>query len=161
MLSLPIAHIAQWALLHHDTHHFKQYIRSRHRSQLRIGIIRWRHLHNISPDQVNFLESSNDSSKFPCTPPSSLRGSGSRCERGIKSIDIDRQVHGVCGADPVDYLLDDTIHADSVNFPSLDDLEADVAVIFVVAGAAKGRANSGMDVGVVLEKALLRCVVLS
>lgn len=160
VLFLSIAHITQGALLHHDTHHFKQHIRSCHRSQLRIGIIRWRHLHDISPDQVNFLEPSNDSSQLPCTPPSSLRGSGSRCERGIKSVNIDRQVHGISGADPVDNLLDDAIHADGVNFPSLDDLEAYVAVIFVVAGAAEGRANSGMDVGVVLEKTLLGCVVL-
>jgi hypothetical protein len=76
----------------------------------------------------------------------------------IQGIDIDAQVDGVLQPNPLPDLLDDSISADLVNLPRLDDLETAVAVVLVVRRAGKGGADTGVDVGVVFEEAFLRGV---
>lgn len=56
-------------------------------------------------------------------------------------------------------MFDDALGTDLVDFAGLDDLKAAVAVVLVVAGPAQGRADAGVDVGVVGEQALLSGVV--
>lgn len=76
----------------------------------------------------------------------------------IKRINVDAQVHGLCGTDAVFDPLDNTIGSNFVNLPGLNDLEATVAVVLVVRGSRQRRANAGVDVGVVGKKTFLRCV---
>ena len=56
-------------------------------------------------------------------------------------------------------LLDDARGADLVDFARLDDLEAAVAVVFVVTESGERRADAGVDVGVVAHEAFLCGVV--
>jgi hypothetical protein len=51
------------------------------------------------------------------------------------------------------------VHADCVDLAGLDDLEATVAVILVVAGARERRPNAGVDVTVICKKTFLRGMV--
>lgn len=76
----------------------------------------------------------------------------------VKSIDIDTQIYWVLRSNPVPDLLDDTFSADGVNLPSLRNLEATVAVIFIVRWTRQRRADAGVDVRVVGEKTFLRGV---
>lgn len=70
---------------------------------------------------------------------------------GIERVDVDAQVYRVFGADAIFDLLDDAARADGVDFARLDDFEAAVAVVLVVAGSRECGADSGVDVGVVCQ----------
>lgn len=61
-------------------------------------------------------------------------------------------------AHPLPNLLNNTLRTNLVNFPRLDDFEAAVAVVLVVRRAGQGRADSGVDVGVVGEQTFLSSV---
>lgn len=56
-------------------------------------------------------------------------------------------------------LLDDTFHTNSIDLSRLDDLKAAISIILVIAGTAQCRADTGMDVRVIGEQALLRRMV--
>lgn len=86
---------------------------------------------------------------------SSRVGLTSRVER----VDVQAQVHGISGTHALADLLDDAVRPDGVDLARLDDLEAAVPVVLVIRGPAERRADAGVDVGVVLEEALLRRVV--
>ena len=74
----------------------------------------------------------------------------------IQSINIDTQIHRILGTNAVPDPLDNTISADLVNLARLDDFEATVAVVLIIGGTGKGRADAGVDVGVVFQKTFLR-----
>ena len=146
-------------LLHHQTHDFVQRIRRRHGRQLGIGIIRRRHLHDIRGDEIDSLEPSNDGPQFPSRPPARLRRARRRGEGRIQGVDIDAEVDRFGGPDTLPDLADDALGADAVDFAGLDNLEAAVAVVVVVAEAAEGGADPGMDVAVVGEETFFVRVV--
>ena len=77
----------------------------------------------------------------------------------VEGVDIQRQVHGVLGAHAVPDPLDDAVGADGIDLSSLDDLEAAVAVVLVIARPAESGTDTGVDVGVVAQQALLRGMV--
>lgn len=105
------------------------------------------------------LQAPENGPQLPGRPPARLgRARGGR-KRRVERVDVDGQVHGPVGADAVDDALDDAVGADGVDLAGLDDLEAAVAVVVVVAGPAEGGADAGVDVGVVGEEPFLRGVV--
>lgn len=77
----------------------------------------------------------------------------------IQCVNVQGQVHRVLGANPINSLLNDAIGTNLVNLPRLDNLEATVAIIIIVAWTGQCGANSSMDVCVVGEKAFLGCMV--
>lgn len=83
---------------------------------------------------------------------------GGRTSR-IQGVDIDAQIDGLLGPDAFSDLLDDAMSADGVDGAGLDNLEAAVAVVFVVGGAGEGGADAGVDVAVVGEETFLAGVV--
>lgn len=82
-----------------------------------------------------------------------------RHTRRVQSINVNAEVDRVLGPDAVADLLDDACRADGVNLARFGDLEAAVAVVFVVAEAGEGGADAGVDVAVVGEQALFVGVV--
>ena len=69
----------------------------------------------------------------------------------VEGVDVDGEVDGVFGSDAVTDFLNDAGHADGVDFSCFYDFEAAIAVVVVVAQAAQGRADAGVDVGVVCQ----------
>ena len=67
----------------------------------------------------------------------------------IKRIDINTQIHRLLRPDSIPDLLDDACRADGVDLSRFRDLEAAVAVVFIVAEAGQGGADAGVDVAVV------------
>ena len=158
-LNQTVAHTRQWTVLDHKRHDLVKRIRSRHGSQLSIGVISRSNLDNIRSNKVNTLKTTNDSPEFPSRPTTSLRGTGRRRKRRVKGIDVDREVDRVLVSDALVDFLDDTGGADLVDLTGLDNLEAAVAVVLVVGEAGQGSADSGVDVGVVAHQTLLCGVV--
>jgi hypothetical protein len=76
----------------------------------------------------------------------------------VKGVNVDTQVHGLSGTNPISNFLYYPVRADFVNFSSLDNLEATVAIVLVVRGAGQRRADAGVYVGVIGEETFLRCV---
>lgn len=97
------------------------------------------------------LQAPQNRAQLPSAPTTRLRGPRSRRERRVQGIDIEGQVDGVGRADALDDLLDDALGADLVDLAGLDDLEAAVPVVLVVAGPAERGADARVDVGVVGE----------
>lgn len=77
----------------------------------------------------------------------------------VQRVDVQAKIDRVLGADAVADLLDDPVGADRVDLARLDNLKAAVAVVLVVRRPAQRCADAGVDVGVVLEQALLRSMV--
>lgn len=77
----------------------------------------------------------------------------------IQSVNVQTQVHWVRGSDSVPDLLDDPIDANGIDLTRLHDLKAAVAVILIIRRSTQRRADAGVDVGVVLQQALLCGVV--
>lgn len=119
----------------------------------------YRNLNYVGANQVHVLKAANDTPQLSRRPAAGLGGARGGCKGGIEGVDVDGQVDGVLGANAVEDALDDAVGADLVNLARLDDLEATVPVVLVVAGPAERRADAGVDVGVVGQEALLRCVV--
>lgn len=71
-------HLAQRTLLNHQAHNLIQRIRSRHGSMLGISIICRGNLDDISSDDVDALQTSEDGAEFTSRPAASLRGTRSR-----------------------------------------------------------------------------------
>lgn len=90
----------------------------------------------------------------PLLPPLGLFSSLQLTGR-IERINIQTQIHRIRGADSVANLLDDAVHANGVNLAGLDNLKAAIPVILIVRGPAEGRADTSVNVGVVLEQTLL------
>jgi hypothetical protein len=105
------------------------------------------------------LEPSEDSAKLTRAPAAGLGGAGGGGEGRVEGIDVEGQIDGVCGPDAVDDLFDDAAGADGVDLAGLDDLEAAVPVVLVVAGPAQRRPDPRVDVGVVGQQPLLGRVV--
>jgi hypothetical protein len=121
-----------------------------HGGQLSIGVICWCDFDDIGGDQVDAFEAADDSAELTCSPTTGLgsAGSGSNCSlksvphscipkrstitSWVKCIDVDTQVYRLGSANPVPDLLDDTVSANLVHLPGLDNLEATVAVVLVV-----------------------------
>jgi hypothetical protein len=145
----------QWTSLDHDGHDLIQRIRSRHRSQLSIRIIRGSDLNEIRRDNVDALEPSEDRAQLAGRPAAGLGRAGGGSECGIQSVDVDGEVDGVLGADAFLDLLDDALGADGVDLASFDAREADVAVVFVVTQPGECCADAGVNIAVVGEQAFL------
>lgn len=118
-----------------------------------------RNLDNIRSNQVQVLQTPQDGPQLPGRPATRLGGAGGGGKGRVEGVNVDGQVDGVLGADPLDDALDDVGGADGVDLAGLDDLEAAVAVVGVVRGPAQRRADAGVDVGVVVQQALHRGVV--
>lgn len=60
-------------------------------------------------------------------------------ERGrtsrIQSVDINAQVDWFCNPDPVSNFLDNSLRADSIYFPCLNNFKAAITIIIIVAGS--------------------------
>jgi hypothetical protein len=76
----------------------------------------------------------------------------------VKRINVNTQVHGLSGTNPVPNLLDDAIGADLVNLPGFHNLKSTVTIVLVVGRTRQCRADAGMDVGVVGKEAFLSSV---
>lgn len=72
----------------------------------------------------------------------------------VQCINIQTEVDRVLRAHALANLLDNAIGSDGVDLARLNDLEAAVAIVLVVRGAAERRANAGVDVGVVAKETL-------
>ena len=146
---------------------------------LGVSIISGRDLDDIRSNEIDALETADDGAEFAGRPAAGFGGScggrdwrwkplacGSRrTGRGdshtsrIQGIDVDTQIHGFRSPDSILDLLDDARHADRIDLPCLDDLEAAVSVVVVVGQAGKGGADAGVDVGVVGQQAFFVGVV--
>ena len=164
-------HLAQGTMLHHDTHDLIKHIRSSHGGVLSICIIcglfaslsaptagsarkgkkTYSNLDNVGRDKVQVLQPADDGPKLPSRPTSRLGSARRRGKGRVQGIDVNRQVNGSLSADPVDDSLDDTVGANGVDLACLDNLEAAVAVIVVIARSAESCTDTGVDVGVVSE----------
>lgn len=114
----------------------------------------YRNLDNIRRNEVQLLQPAQNRPQLARRPAARLRGARSGCKRGIQGVDVDGEVDGPGGADALDDALDDAVGADLVDLSRLDNLEAAVAVVVVVAGPAERRADARVDVGVVGKQAL-------
>lgn len=151
--------VAESSFHSHNAHNLVEDICGRHSGQLRVSIVRGRDLDDIGTDEVHVLKAADDSPELSGGPAAGLGCSGGGRKRRVESVDVDGHVHGIRRADAVNDLLDDAVDADLVDGARFDDLEADVAVVFVVAGPRERRADPGVDVGVVAEESFLRRVV--
>ena len=74
---LTLDHLTERTLLHHQAHNLIQRIRSSHGSVLSVGIICRRNLDDISSDDVDALQSTEDSAELASRPSTCLGGTGS------------------------------------------------------------------------------------
>lgn len=116
-------------------------------------------LDDIRRNQIDVLQAPEDGPELARAPAAGLGGAGGGREGRVQGVDVEGQVDGLLGADAVDDALDDAGGADGVDLARLDDLEAAVPVVRVVAGPAQRRPDPRVDVGVVGEQALARRVV--
>jgi hypothetical protein len=99
---------------------------------LRIGIIRWRHLNEIRTNEVESIQPAEDRSQLASGPATCFwcASSGRNYHKGsrsallslianqvdlvrtswVESINVNRDIHRVRGADPVPDLLNDAIN---------------------------------------------------
>lgn len=170
-LLIPRNHIAQGALLYHDTHNLVQGIGGSHSSELGVRVVRGLRFHasqhlrslrfetfqkaathsnldDVRRHNVQALQTSNDGSQLAGRPASRLGRSGGGGEGRIQCVDIERQVDGAI-ADSLEDLLNDAVRTDLIHLARLDDLEAAVAVVIVIAWPAKGCPDTGVDVAIV------------
>ena len=141
------------ALLRHNRHNLIKRIGSSHSRQLSISIIRGRDFDDIRRDEVQALEATDDGADLARAPAARFGGARRGREGRVDGVDVDGEVDRVGGADAVADRFDDARGADRVDFARFDDLEAAVAVVFVVGEAGQGCADAGVDVGVVGEEA--------
>ena len=71
----------------------------------------------------------------------------------IKGVNVDAEIDGFAGTDPISDFLDNASRPDRVDLSRLDDLESAIAVIVVIAGAGQGGANAGVNIGIIGQKA--------
>ena len=71
----------------------------------------------------------------------------------IKGVNVDAEIDGFAGTDPISDLLDNASRPDRVDLSRLDDLESTIAVIIVIAEAGKGGANASVNIGIIGQKA--------
>ncbi len=142
----------QGPLLDHQRHNLIEDIRRRHCGQLGIGVIRRGNLDDVRRDEVDPLEPPDDGAQLSCGPASGLRRAGCGSERGVQSVNVDGQIHGVLGADAFLDTFDDPVHADGVDLAGFDAREAAVSVILVVRRATKCRPDACVDAAVVGEQ---------
>ncbi len=71
----------------------------------------------------------------------------------VQGVDVDAKIHRLACADPVFDFLDDPLRPDRIDGAGLDDFEAAVAVVFVVAGTGKRGADAGVNVAVIGQQA--------
>lgn len=138
---------------------------SSHGGQLSICVVGRSDFNDISGDQVDALKTPNDSSELACSPATSLRSTSSRrdCSNPVsdalemirnhvsltcrvKCVDVDAQIHGLLGTNPIPDLLDDTICTNLIDLTSFDDLKATVPVVLVVGRSRQRRADAGVDI---------------
>lgn len=140
-----------------------------------VGIISRGDFDDISGDEVNALQTTNDGSELTSGPATSLwstrcwsdcclsvlaDGTGRpRLTSWIKSINVDGQIDWLLKTNTISDLLDDTIHADGINLSGLNNLKSTVSVVLIITGSAQGCANSRMDVCIVGKKSLLSSVI--
>lgn len=116
-------------------------------------------LDNVSSDEVQVLKTAEDGPELPGGPAASLGGARGGGKGRVERVNVNGQVDGLLGTDAVDDALDDTLGADGVDLAGLDNLEAAVAIVVVIAGSAEGGADASVDVGVVGQETLLGGVV--
>lgn len=146
---------SQWPIKNHQAHHFIQGISSSHRRQLCIRIIGRCNLDDIRRDEVDALQPSDDSTKLPGRPASSLWSTSRWSESWIKRVDIDREIYWILVTDTIVDLLDDTFRANGIDLASFGDDETTISIIIIVGQTAQSGSNSSVDVCVVPEQALL------
>lgn len=122
-------------------------------------LVTYSNFDDISSNQIQLLQSSKNSSKLSSRPSSRFRGSSRRSKSRIKSINIDRQIHGPLGSNSVDNSLDDSIGTNGIDLARFDNFEAAVTIVVVIARSAQRCSNTSVDVAVIGEQALLRGVV--
>lgn len=178
--------LTQGPLLHHDRHDLVQSIGSGHGRVLSIRVVCRSNLDDVSSNEVDAVEAAQDGPELARGPTAGLGGARRRgdwnpsalvitrsttCDRvevrltsRVQSIDVNAQIHGVLGPDPLPYtmsvnfngrgrerlertnLLDDPINANGVDLTGLNDLEATVAIIVVVRRPTQRCPDAGMDV---------------
>lgn len=70
----------------------------------------------------------------------------------VQSVNVDGKIDWLLGADTVSYLFDYAGHANRVNLPRLNNLEAAVSVVVVIAHSAQRRADPSVYVCVVRQQ---------
>lgn len=71
----------------------------------------------------------------------------------IQSVNVDAEIDGFAGTDPISDFLDNASCSNRVDLTCLDDLESAVAVVVVITEAGQGGANTRMNIGVVGQQA--------
>lgn len=105
-------------------------------------------------------ECSQSTRKQAALPPTTRKGKKKKILTSrVQRVNVQAQIHGVLGAHTVTNLLDNAVDANRVHLTRLDNLEPAVAIVLIVGGAAEGRADAGVDVGVVAEETLLGGVI--
>jgi hypothetical protein len=112
------------------------------------------HLDDVGANQVDAVQAAQYGAQLAGAPAARLGGAGGGGKGRVERVNVERQVDGVGGADAVQDAADDAVGANRVNLARLDNLEAAVAVVLVVARPAQRRADAGVDVGVVAQQPL-------
>lgn len=80
-----------------------------------------------------------------------------RWEKGrtsrIQGVNVNAEIYRLARTNPVFYLLNNPGRPDRVNLASLDNFEAAITIIFIVAEARQGGPDASMDIGVICEQA--------
>lgn len=124
--------LCQRPIQNHQTHNLIQRISGRHRRQLRVRVVSRGHLDHIRRNQVDSLQPPHNRPQLPRTPPTCLWRPSRRRKCWIERVYVYAQINGILMSNPFMNFLDDPFHANSVNLPRFDDMEAAVSVILIV-----------------------------
>ena len=151
-----------------------------HGRKLRIGVVSRSDFNDICSGQVDALKATDDRADLASRPSAGLRRTRGRSESRVDGVDVDRKIDrrvlalgtNVSNAgytqatipserltNAVVDLLNNSGGANGVNLPGLYNLKSDISVVVVVRQTTQRRADTRVNVGVVLQKALHRGMV--
>ena len=73
----------------------------------------------------------------------------------VKGVDVYRQIHRLLRPNSIPNLLNNTLHTNRINLPSLHNFKPTIPIIIIIAQPTKGSSNSSMDIRIISQQPLL------
>lgn len=121
-----------------------------------VAIVRGADFDDVGAHEIQILDPSQDLDQFSGRPAAGLGGARTRCNAGVKHVNIDGKIDRGFGAHLLHDQIDDPADAERINVVRLDAQET-LAVVVVVVGvieAAQSCAESRVDGRPVLNETL-------
>ncbi|KAI6751179.1 hypothetical protein HG530_014093 [Fusarium avenaceum] len=132
--------------LHHGADNLVDNLGSSQGSLLAAILVGGRHLDNISADEVQALDTTENADELACGPTAGLRGASAGGEGRVEDVDVDGEIHGVLCAEDFEDAVDDTLCADVVDVVGGEADPALRCVVLVVGEVVAGETSAQTSV---------------